>query len=108
ISNILQVLPQTENIAVVIGNSPLEKFWLEEMRREFKPFEKRVKFEWLNKMALGDMRKRVAALPPRSAIFYAMVVVDADDVPHKQERVLAELRAEASAPIFGFSTGFLG
>ena len=108
ISNILQVLPQTENIAVVIGNSPLEKYWLEEMRREFKPFESRIKFEWLNKMSLTEMRKRVAALPPRSAIFYVMVIVDADDVPHKQERVLAELRAEASAPIFGISDGFLG
>lgn len=64
ISNILQVLPETNNVAVVIGNSPLEKFWLQEMRREFKPFENRVKFEWLNTMSLSDMRKRVAALPP--------------------------------------------
>jgi signal transduction histidine kinase len=108
ISTILQVLPETDNIAVVIGNSPLEKFWLEEMRREFKPFENRVKFEWLNKLSLSDMRKRTAALPPRSAIFYVMVVVDADDVPHKQERVLTELRAGASAPIFSFSDSFLG
>ena len=108
IANILRVRPETTNVAVVIGNSPLEKFWLEEMQREFAPFANRVNFEWLNTMSLGDMRKRVAALPPRSAIFYAMVSVDADGVPHKQELALAELHADANAPIFSFSDGYLG
>ena len=32
--SILQVLPDTQTIAVVIGASPLEKFWLEEAKRE--------------------------------------------------------------------------
>src|SRR3954468_4996649 len=38
VENILQVLPGTKNVTVVNGSSPLEKFWLEEMRREFAPF----------------------------------------------------------------------
>ena len=29
IENILRVLPDTKNVAVVVGNSPIEKFWLE-------------------------------------------------------------------------------
>jgi hypothetical protein len=33
IENILQVLPKTTTVAVVIGNSPLERFWIEELRR---------------------------------------------------------------------------
>jgi signal transduction histidine kinase len=108
ISNILRVLPDTNNVAVVIGNSPLENFWLEEMRREFQPFANRVNFQWFDTLSLGDMRKRVAALPPRSAIFYAMLVVDAAGVPHKQELALAALRAAANAPIFSFSEGYFG
>ena len=32
--NILRVLPDTKTVAVVNGNSPNEKFWLEEIRRE--------------------------------------------------------------------------
>ena len=51
IENILRVLPDTETIAVVNGNSPLEKFWLEEMQREFMPFKKRVKFIWYNTLS---------------------------------------------------------
>jgi len=34
VENILHVLPRTKSIAVVIGNSPLEKFWLTELRQE--------------------------------------------------------------------------
>ena len=39
--NILQVLPDTKSVAVVIGASPLEKFWLEEVKRELKSFGER-------------------------------------------------------------------
>jgi hypothetical protein len=36
--NILRVLPETKTVAVVNGNSPTEKFWLEEIRREARRF----------------------------------------------------------------------
>ena len=38
--NVLQVLPDTQTIAVVIGASPLEKFWLNELKSELKPLER--------------------------------------------------------------------
>ena len=47
------------------------------------------------------MLKRVAALPPRSAIFFGDLVVDAQGIPHRQAEVLASLHAVANAPIFG-------
>jgi hypothetical protein len=40
--SILQVLPDTQTIAVFLGASPLEKFWLDEARKEAKSFENRV------------------------------------------------------------------
>lgn len=41
IDNILRVLPDTKNVMVVNGYSPNERFWLEEIRREVRPFESR-------------------------------------------------------------------
>ena len=35
IDDILRILPETTDIAVAIGNSPLERFWLTEIRRSF-------------------------------------------------------------------------
>ena len=63
IENILQLLPDTKNIAVATGASPIEKFWLENLRREYQPFAHRVTFEWLNELSLEEMLKRVATLP---------------------------------------------
>ena len=102
VENILQVLPDTNNIAFVIGASPLERFWVEGMRQAFQPFAGRVTFEWFNELSQEEMVKRAATLPPRSALFYASVRVDAAGIPNEQNRVLARLRETANAPIFSY------
>jgi signal transduction histidine kinase len=102
VENILQVLPDTNNIAFVIGASPLERFWVEGMRQAFQPFAGRVTFEWFNDLSQDEMVKRAATLPPRSALFYASVRVDAAGIPNEQNRVLARLREAANAPIFSY------
>jgi hypothetical protein len=102
IENIMQVLPDTTNIAYVIGDSPLERFWVEELRRASEPFTERVKFEWFNELPFEEMVNRAASRPPHSAIFYASVRVDARGVPHEEDRVFSRLRSAANAPIFGY------
>ena len=108
IGSILQVLPHTTTIAVVIGDSPLEKFWVQELRRAVEPFTQRVTFDWFNTLPVEDMVTRVRELPPRSAIYYATVRVDARGVPHEDDRVLARLRAVAAAPIFTYMDTHFG
>ncbi len=108
IDEILQLLPKTTTIAVVLGNSQLEKFWLEEMRREFRPYARQVKFIWFNELSFDEALKRAATLPPASAIFYWTFSVDADGVPHEQEQALTRLHEAANAPIFSFSDTHLG
>ena len=108
IDNILRVLPDTKTIAVVIGNSPNERFWLEEFRKELKPFEKRVKFAWFNDLSFEDILKHAAALPPHSAIFWFLMSVDAAGIAHEGGNALSRLHDVASAPIFSFSDAFFG
>ena len=101
IENILRTLPGTTTIAVVTGDAPIERFWVKELRQVVQPFENRIDFIFLNELSFGDMLMRVAALPPRSAIYYGDLVVDAQGIPHRQEEVLSRLHAVANAPIFG-------
>ena len=108
IENILRVLPDTTNIAVVIGDSPLERFWVEEFRHEFARFGNRVNFEYLDKLAFDEMVQRVAELPPHSAIFYGSVRVDAHGVPQEEDRALLRLREVSKSPIFGYEDHALG
>jgi signal transduction histidine kinase len=108
IENILKVLPNTKNIAVVLGNSPNEQYWSEQLRAEFKSFENRVAFTWFNELSFEEMLQRAATLPPNSAIFFALLSVDAAGVSHEEGTAMDRLRTVTNAPIFSYSDAFLG
>src|SRR5262245_13447238 len=75
--SILRVLPDTKIMAVVNGNSPNEKFWSEEIRKEEGRFVNRLTFKWYNERSFADILSDAAALPPQSAIFWHLMNVDA-------------------------------
>jgi signal transduction histidine kinase len=106
--SILQVLPDTQTIAVVIGASPLEKFWLDEVKREAKPFEDRVAFVWYADLPFEEILKRATALPAHTVLFWGLMSVDAAGVAHEGDLALRSLHAVASAPIFSFQEAFFG
>jgi signal transduction histidine kinase len=108
IENILQVLPDTTHIAWIVGASPLEKFWVEELRRASQPFTDRISFESFSELPFEDMLKRISQLPPHSAAFFADLRVDAAGVPLDPGLVLPKLRAATNAPIFGYLDSYLG
>jgi signal transduction histidine kinase len=108
IEAILQVRPDTTHIAWAVGASPLERFWTEEFRRASQPFAERVSFEWFNDLRFEDMLKRVANLPPHSAVFYVDLRVDAAGVPLDRDLVLPKLREATNAPIFSYIDSYLG
>ena len=106
--SILRVLPDTKLLAVVNGQSALERFWDGEIRREAKAFEHRMTFRWYNELSFEDILKDAAALPPRSAIFWELMSIDAAGVVHEGDSALKRLRAVANAPIFSYQGAFFG
>jgi hypothetical protein len=108
IDNILQVLPETTDVVVVMGDSPIERYWVEQLRGVFRQLENRVKFTWFNELSLEEMLKRASTLPPRSAIFFGLLSVDAAGVPQEEGSALVRLRAVMTAPIFGHTDAFFG
>ena len=108
VEDILQVAPDTKNIAVVLGASPLERYWTVEFRRAFEPFTNRVSFTWFNDLTFDQMLERVAKLPPRSFILIGLLLRDASGVTHNQDDALQRLHAVANAPINGMYKHQLG
>jgi len=106
--NILRVLPETKTVAVVNGNSPTEKFWFQEIRREVRRFANRITFIWYNELSFEEILKHAAALPPQSAIFWHLMNVDAAGVVHEEDKALRRLYAVANAPIFSLNDTFFG
>jgi PAS domain S-box-containing protein len=108
VEDILQVAPDTNNIAVVLGASPLERYWAVEFRRAFEPFTNRVSFTWFNDLTFDQMLERVAKLPPRSFILIGLLLRDASGVTHNQDDALQRLHAVANVPINGMYKHQLG
>jgi signal transduction histidine kinase len=108
IENILRVLPDTKTVAVVVGNSPIEKYWKEEIAKESEPFKNRLAFTWYDDLPFQDILKHAAALPPHSAIFWELMLVDAAGVSHEEGKALRRLHAVANAPIFSYTDAFFG
>jgi signal transduction histidine kinase len=108
VENILRVRPKTTHVAVVIGNSPVEKYWLKQLQENFQSFRDRVSFTWFNELSFADMMKRVETLPPRSAVYFFLLAIDAAGVPHEEQKALSGLSAASNSPVFSFSESFFG
>jgi signal transduction histidine kinase len=113
LKNVMQLLPDTTDVAVVVGNSPVERYWTSELHRDFQPFADRVKIEWFNDLTFNEMLLRAASMPPHSAIFWFLLSEDAAGVPYMQDRALEQLREVSAVPVFGmgdyeFGRGIIG
>jgi signal transduction histidine kinase len=108
IENILQVLPGTKNVAVVVGTSPIEQFWRKEIDKETEPLRDRIAFRWYDQMPFESALKDASTLPPHSAIFWELMLVDAAGVVYEGDTALAKLHAVANAPVFSYDESFFG
>jgi len=108
VEDILQIAPDTKNIAVVIGDSPLERVWSEILKEEYQAFADRVSFTWLNTLSLDGILERTKNLPPHSFILHVLMMRDASGVTHNGDEVLRQIHAIANAPINGIYQHQLG
>jgi signal transduction histidine kinase len=108
IDNVLDVLPETRHVYVVMGRAPLDRFWEGELKRDWSAFEGRLEFHWLSDKSLSEILETVRQLPPQSVIFYGIFNLDAAGVPHEGESALTAIHQMAKAPIFGYAEAQLG
>ncbi len=99
--NMLLLLPGTREVVVVLGRSPLERFWAQAIRSDFRASAAGVRITSWDDLPLEKILERAAALPSGTAIFYGLYVQDVDGAPHRDDAVLEALRSATSVPIFG-------
>ena len=106
--NILRLLPETKFIAIIVGNSPNERFWTAEHRRILGPLlANKVELIFYNERTFADILKEVASLPPHSAIFYQQLTVDGAGAGYGEDQEpLKRIYEVANAPIFSFDDSY--
>jgi len=108
VDHIQHLLPNTRNLAVIIGNSPIEKFWVGAIGRSLQVYRDRINLIWLNEMSFDELLVRVGNLPPGSAIFYVVLSPEVVGMPPDEDQALAKLHAAANAPMFSYTDAYLG
>ena len=108
VDHIRRVLPKTNNIVVVLGNTHLERYWVGQLQNVFQPYANQLTFTWVSNLSFEDMLKLSTELPPRSAILFILLSVDAAGVPHPLGTAMDRLHAAANAPMFSFNDAHFG
>jgi signal transduction histidine kinase len=108
VDDVLQLLPRTRQVFMVMGSGQLGRFWRRELEEQFKRFRERLTFVWSNDLSLPEILRRCASLPRDSAILYLAFGTDAQGGAYADEQVLAELHATANAPMFSSLSPMLG
>src|SRR5687767_2816951 len=93
VDDILQLLPETRQVFMVMGSGLIAKFWRPELEVQFRRFHDRVTFVWSDELSLAEVLRRCASLPSHSAIVYMTFGNDATGAAYADERVMADLHA---------------
>jgi len=101
VENALRLFPKTSRMAVVLGASPVERYWRGELERDLASFAGHVAFDWWDGLPLDALLEKARSLGPESAILYATLRVDAAGLVHERDQGLEALRAVSTVPILG-------
>jgi signal transduction histidine kinase len=106
--NVLRLLPETKAIAIILGNSPSERFWVGEHQRVVGPLLRKnnVELIFYGDQPLADILKAVATLPPQTAIFYQQLAMDGAGAVYGDKEPLRRIYEVANAPIFSFDQSY--
>ena len=99
LDDMLQIAPDTKNIFVVVGATPLEQYWTEAFRKAAVPLAGRINFTYFNDLSFDQMLERSAKLPSHSYIFVLLLLRDAAGVTYDADEALQRLHSVANAPI---------
>jgi signal transduction histidine kinase len=108
IEDILQVLPDTSQVFMVMGSGQIGHFWHQELSQQFMRFRDRLTFIWSDEMTIPEILRRCSSLPEHSAIVYVTFGTDAAGAAYADEQVFADLHTAANAPLFAKHDVFLG
>ncbi len=101
VEDMLQLDPETNNVVVIFGATPLERYWTAQFQKVFEPFAGRVKFTWVNDLSFDQIQDLVSKLPPHSFVQFALLLRDASGVAFSQDDVLKRLSEASRAPVNG-------
>src|SRR3954447_21054883 len=89
VEDMLRLDPETNQVVVIFGATPLERYWTAQFKEAFEPFAGRVKFTWVNDLSFDQMLDLVSKLPPHAFVLLGLFMRDATGVTYNEDDALA-------------------
>lgn len=101
IDDIVDLLPETSHILMIMGASKDEEALANFARAELEPAYPNINFEYTNRMNLTALWDRLSQLQPGSVVYFALYDSDVDGVQLNHYSGMYRIRASSSVPVFG-------
>lgn len=103
-----KLLPQTRNVALVSGRSPMDAAWGKSISELVESHHHQIKLIDLTGLAMEELLQRSSNLPDNTIVYYVHVFQDADGRTYVPAHVLEILSQRANAPIFSHIDTYIG
>ncbi len=104
----LRLQPDTTQVVITVGSSPVEKYWLEQLKQDFSPYNRTLAVTYLTDLPMNELLRRVAALPPHTVILSTFYFEDASGQFFLPEEALDLITRAASDPVYGIYSTYIG
>ena len=100
IDDALRLQPGVNRVVVIAGSSPLDKFWLDQTRKDFEQYEGRLTLYYLTDSTIDELKKQVSVLQPRTIVFFMSFTLDRLGVSYSSVEAVDLVSHASSAPVY--------
>lgn len=104
----LKLQPDTQHVAIIVGSSALEKYWLDQLHNDLDPYAEKVDLRYLANLQMKELLQRVADLPPHTIILNTFFFQDATGQFLLPEETLDLIARTAHVPMYGIYSSYIG
>ena len=104
----LALHPDTRKVVVVSGNGAQDNLKREKAQVDFRKYEKRAEFSYLQADTIERLRGELAALDKRSVVIFLMFTRDKEGNRYSGPEAISMIAPTSNAPIYGYSDTYMG
>ena len=105
----LRLQPDTTQVVIPVGVSPLEKSWTAELRDSLRPYESHLTITYLSDLPMDGILERLRSLPQHTIVLFTSIFFyDGAGRYFLPEEALNLICQSSNSPVYGTNATYLG
>lgn len=104
----LRLQPDTKKVAIIVDNSLLDTFWLDQLKNDFSPYAKSLEITYLTGSSMQGLLEALAHLPTHTVVLALFYFEDANGQFFQDEEAIDLITRAADVPVYSIYTSDIG